>query len=171
MSGETPWEVWYSASPNKRKNWNIQLPDCLQTAAEESIKHNTGSFLSWSLPVGFFETPVWHWKLYALTWKHQSFILMFELISGEHLQNKKIWCGLWDLRPSEIPQAVFKCLFLRLRSNSQQSPIHHNIWQSCKPHGCVLTSHHLMEFPSLSGVKLILDLDWKWLKGLTGSYD
>lgn len=111
-------EHWNTAlSPNMKRKYNIHPPDCLQTPEEESIKHNIGFFLSLRLPMGF-ETPMWHWRVYSHIWKHQSFILMFELISGEHLQNKKIWCCPWDLWPSEIPQPVFKSMFWGMHFNS-----------------------------------------------------
>lgn len=99
------------------EEWNIHPPDCLQTPGEESIKHNIGFSLSLRLPMGF-ESPMWRRRLYSRIWKHQSFILMFELISREHLQNKKIWCCLWDLWPSEISQPVFKSMFWRMHRNS-----------------------------------------------------
>lgn len=103
-------ECWNTAlSPNMKRKWNIHPPNCLQTPEEESIKHNIG-FLSWRLPVGF-ETPMWRRRLYFHIWKHQSFILMFELINGEYHQNKKIWCCLRDLWPSEIRLPVFKSMF------------------------------------------------------------
>lgn len=99
-------EHWSTAlSPNIKREMRYSPTYCLQTPGEESIKHNIGFFLSLRLPMGF-KSPLWRWRLYSRIWKHQSFILMFELISGEYLQNKKIWWCLWDLQPSEISVCI-----------------------------------------------------------------
>lgn len=100
---------------------------------------------------------------------------MFELISRDRLQNTKIWRCLWDLRPSEIPQAVFKCLFLRLHSRNQN--ISHTSQHLTKLKSPQLCPH----IASLNGISFIfkckIDIGFRlkmtqkpdWLKWLMWS--
>lgn len=139
----------------------------------ESIKDNAGFSPSLRPPVGApWQKPPRDIGSFALACEervkkkekkpHQSFFfffLMFELISREHLQNKKIWCCLWETRPSEIPRGepCLKSMFLKNAfqqpSNKLQPSITWRVSRLQNP--AVWSPHHIFLFLISSSVPTV----------------